>query len=412
MISYHYLALNREGRKIKGTIEANSTKEAFAQLRPRSLTVISLRKKHGLSSFSRENSTQAGKLFAFPVKNKEIIIFLRQFATLIIGGLPVVQALDVMIRQTNHAVLKKGIVQVKKDVEAGMPLSEAMAKHPKIFSSFIHNMVRAGEAGGVLNIVLTRLTSYLESTENIAQRVKAAIRYPVFVMLMAAGLIGALVFFVLPEMQSLFEDSFQAELPFITQIILDLSDFVRTKFYFVILIIGAFGFVYYYLPKKYDRVAYLIDVVKLKIPVIGKLYHRICLSRFTRTLAILFTSGVPILDSLDMTAKTSGNKVIEKAIMEAKSSLKEGETIAEPLSNCPVFPPMVVSMISVGEKTGALDQMLNKISDFYDHEIETTVDSLASLIEPLLLGFLGVTVGIAVVAMYLPYFSIFEHIGG
>jgi type IV pilus assembly protein PilC len=213
-------------------------------------------------------------------------------------------------------------------------------------------------------------------------------------------------------MQSLFQDSFQAELPFITQVILDLSDFVRTRFYFVLLIIGALGFVYYYLAKKYDRVAYLIDMLKLKIPVIGKLYHRICLSRFTRTLAILFSSGVPILDSLDMTAKTSGNKVIEKAITEAKSSLKEGETIAEPLSNCPMFPPMVVSMISVGEKTGALDQMLNKISDFYDHEIETTVDSLASLIEPLLLGFLGVTIGIAVVAMYLPYFSVFEYIGG
>ncbi len=412
MISYHYLALNREGRKIKGIIEANSSKEAFAQLRPRSLTIISLKKKHGLSSFARGNSTHTGKLFAFPVKNKEIIIFLRQFATLIIGGLPVVQALDVMIRQTNHSVLKEGIVQVKKDVEAGMPLSEAMAKHPKIFSSFIHNMVKAGEAGGVLNTVLTRLTGYLESTENIAQRVKAALRYPVFVMLMALGLIGALVFLVLPEMKSLFQDSFQAELPFITQVILDISDFVRTRFYFVLLIIGALGFVYYYLAKKYDRVAYLIDVLKLKIPVIGELYHRICLSRFTRTLAILFNSGVPILDSLDMTAKTSGNKVIEKAIMEAKSSLKEGETIAEPLSNCPIFPPMVVSMISVGEKTGALDQMLNKISDFYDHEIETTVDSLASLIEPLLLGFLGVTIGIAVIAMYLPYFSVFEHIGG
>jgi len=412
MISYHYLALNREGRKTKGIIEANSTKEAFAQLRPRGLTIISLKKKHGLSSFLRENSTHTGKLFAFRVKNKEIIIFLRQFATLIIGGIPVVQALDIMIRQTNHAVLKKGIIQVKKDVEAGMPLSEAMAKHPRIFSSFIHNMVRAGEAGGVLNTVLTRLTGYLESMENIAQRVKAALRYPVFVMLMAFGLIGALVFLVLPEMQSLFQDSFQAELPLITQVILDLSDFVRTRFYFVLLIIGALGFVYYYLAKKYDRVAYLIDMLKLKIPVIGKLYHRICLSRFTRTLAILFNSGVPILDSLDMTAKTSGNKVIEKAITEAKSSLKEGETIAEPISNCPMFPPMVVSMISVGEKTGALDQMLNKISDFYDHEIETTVDSLASLIEPLLLGFLGVTIGIAVVAMYLPYFSVFEHIGG
>ncbi len=412
MISYHYVALNREGRKTRGIIEANSTKEAFVQLRPRGLTIISLKEKHGLSGFSRGNSTQTGKLFTFPVKNKEIIIFLRQFTTLIIGGLPVVQALDVMIRQTNHTVLKEGIVQVKKDVEAGMPLSEAMAKHPKIFSSFIHNMVKAGEAGGVLNIVLTRLTGYLESTENIAQRVKTALRYPVFVMLMAFGLIGALVFFVLPEMQSLFQDSFQAELPLITQVILDLSDFVRTKFYFVLLIIGALGFVYYYLAKKYDRVAYLIDMLKLKIPVIGKLYHRVCLSRFTRTLAILFNSGVPILESLDMTARTSGNRVIAKAIMEAQSSLKEGETIAEPLSNCPLFPPMVVSMISVGEKTGALDQMLNKISDFYDNEIETIVDSLASLIEPLLLGFLGITIGIAVIAMYLPYFSIFEHIGG
>ena len=412
MISYHYLALNREGRRIKGTIEASSTKDAFARLRPTGLTIISLAKKRGLSSLSRGKSTRAGNLFTFRVNNKEIIIFLRQFATLIIGGLPLIQALDVMIRQTNHPVLKEGIAQVRKDVEAGMPLSEAMAKHPKIFSSFIHNMIKAGEAGGVLNIVLTRLTAYLESMENIAQKVKAALRYPIFVMLMAVGLIGALVFFVLPEMQSLFEDSFQAKLPFITQVILDLSDFVRTKFYFVLLIIVASGLAYYYLPKKYYRIAYLIDVVKLKIPVIGKLYHRICLSRFTRTLAILFSSGVPILDSLDMTAKTSGNKVIEKAIMEAKSSLKEGETIAEPLSNCPVFPPMVVSMISVGEKTGALDQMLNKISDFYDHEIETTVDSLASLIEPLLLGFLGVTVGIAVIAMYLPYFSIFEHIGG
>ena len=412
MISYHYLALNREGRRIKGTIEASSTKDAFARLRPTGLTIISLAKKRGLSSLSRGKSTRAGNLFTFRVNNKEIIIFLRQFATLIIGGLPLIQALDVMIRQTNHPVLKEGIAQVRKDVEAGMPLSEAMAKHPKIFSSFIHNMIKAGEAGGVLNIVLTRLTAYLESMENIAQKVKAALRYPIFVMLMAVGLIGALVFFVLPEMQSLFEDSFQAKLPAITQIILDLSNFVRTKFYFVLLIVGASGFAYYYLPKKYDRIGYMMDVVKLKIPVIGKLYHRICISRFTRTLAILFSSGVPILDSLDMTAKTSGNKVIEKAIMEAKSSLKEGETIAEPLSNCPVFPPMVVSMISVGEKTGALDQMLNKISDFYDHEIETTVDSLASLIEPLLLGFLGITVGIAVVAMYLPYFSIFEHIGG
>lgn len=412
MISYHYLALNREGKKIRGIIEANNTKEALAKLRPRGLTIISLKKKHALFSFSREKLTYARKLFAPRVKNKDIIVFLRQFATLIIGGIPMLQSLDIMVRQTTHPVLKERIGQVKKDVEAGMPLSEALAKHPTIFSSFIHNMIRAGEAGGALNIILTRLTAYLESMENIAERVKAALRYPIFVSLMAIVLIAALVFLVLPEMKSLFEDSFQAELPFLTQVILDLSDFIKTRFYFVLLIMGTLGFIYYYLAKKSDRGAYLLDMLKLKMPVFGKLYHKICLSKFTRTLAILFSSGVPILDSLDMTAKTCGNKVLEKAIAEAKSSLKEGETIAEPLRNCPLFPPMVVSMISVGEKTGALDEMLNKISDFYDQEIETTVDSLASLIEPLLLGFLGITIGIAVIAMYLPYFSVFEYIGG
>jgi len=411
MINYHYLALNQEGRKIKGIIEANNVKGAITQLKPRGLTIISLKKSYGLLSSLREKSTEERKIFESKVRSKDIIVFFRQFATVINAGLPIVEALDIMIRQTSHPTLKKRITQIKKDVEAGMPLSEALAKHPKIFSSFTHNMVKAGEKGGVLDVILARLAGYLESTQNIIDRTKAALRYPMFVMLMAVGLIAALVFFVLPQMKTLFVDSFEAKLPLLTQFILDISDFLRLRFYFLLLIVGALGLIYYFI-KKSEKGAYVLDTLKLKIPILGEIYHKICLSRFARTLSILSSSGVPILDSLDMTAKTSESKIIEKAIADVKSSLKEGETIAEPLKNCPMFPSMVVSMISVGEKTGALDEMLNKISDFYDQETEIMVESMTSLIEPLLLGFLGVTIGIAVIAMYLPYFSIFEHIGG
>lgn len=411
MAAYHYLALNREGTKIKGLIEADSERKAITQLRPRGLFVISLKKNGNLFNFVRGKTGTGIRIFKPTIKSKDIIIFLRQFATLINAGLPVVQALAIMIDQTPHPTLKEKITQIKKDVEAGMPLSGALAKHPKAFSTLSCNMIKAGEMGGVLDTILARLASYLESTENIKEKTKTAMRYPVFVMFMAFGLIGALTLFVLPKMKTLFQESFQAELPALTQFMLDLSDFARTRFYFVLIIIAALGILYHFI-KKSNKGSYLLDQLKLKLPIIGKLFHKICLSRFTRTLATLFSSGVPILDSLDMTGKTAGNKVIEKAVEEAKSSLKEGETLAGPLKKYPVFPPMVVSMIAVGEQTGALDEMLNKISDFYDREIEVMIDSFASMLEPLLLGFLGATIGIAVVAMYLPYFTMFQYIGG
>ena len=410
MAAYHYLALNGEGTKIKGLIEADDEKKAIAQLKPRGLTIISLKKNGNLFNSVRGKPGTGIRIFKPRIKSKDIIIFLLQFATLINAGLPVVQALAIMIEQTPHSTLKEKISQIRKDVEAGMPLSEALAKHPRAFSTLSCNMIRAGEMGGILDIILTRLANYLESTENIKQKTTAAMRYPVFVMFMAAGLIAALILFVLPKMKTLFQESFQAELPFLTQLMLDISDFVRTKFYFILIIIAGLGAAYHFI-KKSDKGSYLLDKLKLKLPIIGKLFHKICLSRFTRTLATLFNSGVPILDSLDMTGKTVGNKVIEKAVEEAKSSLKEGEALADPLKKYPVFPPMVVSMISVGEQTGALEEMLDKISDFYDREIEVMIDSFASMLEPLLLGFLGITIGIAVVAMYLPYFTMFQYIG-
>jgi len=408
MAVYSYLALNSKRKRIKGLIEADSESAAIAQLRPRGLVVLSVKKNKAVVE-DKEAAHQI-RIFRPRVKGKDIIVFSRQFATLINAGLPMAQALNVMINQVQNPTLKEVISTIKKDVEEGIPLSSALAKHPKVFSPLYYNMVRAGEAGGVLDVILTRLADYLESTENINQKMKAAMRYPLFVLLMAGGLTGALLFFILPKMKDLFAESFHANLPALTQFMLNASDFVKEKFYVVIIIIVVVA-VIYQLAKKSDKGNYLLDKIKLKIPALGKVFHRIALSRFSRTLATLCNSGVPILDALEITGKTAGNRVVEKAVNEASVSLREGQGIAPPLSRYPVFPPMVVSMISVGEETGALDEMLNKIADFYDREVETMVDSLASILEPLLILFLGGTVGIVVIAMYLPYFTMFKHIG-
>lgn len=391
-------------------MEADSERQVVTQLRPQGLTVISIKKSHGGFTSIARKSTLKLEIFKPRVKTKDIIVFFRQFATLINAGLPIVQTLAIIIDQTSNSSLKEIIGEIKKDVEAGKPLSEALAKHPRVFSPLSYNMVRAGEMGGVLDTILTRVAGYLESIEDIKERIASAMRYPIFVTFMAGGLTAALIFFILPQMKSLFAESLHAELPALTQFMLNLSDFVRQGFYVILIIIGALVTAYCLLPRS-PKGAYLLDNLKLKFPVLGKLFHKISLSRFARTLALLSNSGVPILDSLDMTGKTAQNRVIEKAVEEAKSSLKKGGTIAGPLREYWVFPPMMVSMISVGEQTGALNQMLNKISDFYDQEIENMVNSLASIIEPLLIGFLGVTVGIVVVAMYLPYFTMFQHIG-
>jgi type IV pilus assembly protein PilC len=411
MAAYYYLAMDQGGKKVKGVMEADSERQVVTQLRPQGLTVISIKRSYGVFTSIIGKSTLKLEIFKPRVRAKDIIVFFRQFATLINAGLPIAQALGVMIDQTPNPSLKEIVGGIRKDVEAGKPLSECLAKYPRIFSSLSYNMVRAGEMGGVLDTILTRLAGYLESIENIKERITSAMRYPIFVTFMAGGLTMALIFFILPQMKSLFAESLHAELPALTQFMLNVSDFVRLRFYVVLIVIGALAAAYYLL-KRSPKGRYLLDSLKLKFPVLGELFHKISLSRFARTLALLFNSGVPILDSLDMTGKTTQNRVIEKAVEEAKSSLKGGGTIAGPLREYWVFPPMMVSMISVGEQTGALDQMLNKISDFYDQEIENMVNSLASIIEPLLIGFLGVTVGIVVVAMYLPYFTMFQHIGG
>ena len=410
MAAYYYLARTRQGERIKGMVEAESEAAAASQLRPRGLVVISI-KKDSFFSFVRQASLTCLKILQPRVKSKDVIIFTRQFATLISTGIPIVQALGILIEQTTNTTLKDILNEVRKDVEAGMALSTALTKHPKIFPPLFTNMIKAGEMGGILEAILTRLAGYLEYADTIKQRMKTALRYPIFVMFMAGGLTVAALLFILPEMKVLFAEAFQAELPALTQFLLDLSDFAREKFYLLILIILLLG-IGYYLTKRSSRGGDFLDRLKLKIPILGKLFHKIALSRFSRTLAILSNSGVPILDALDMTGKAAENRIVQKATEEAKNSLKEGETLAGPLRESPVFPPMVVNMVAIGEETGALDEMLNKVADFYDQEVEAIVNSLASLIEPLLIVFLGATVGIIAVAMYLPYFSMFEYIGG
>ena len=410
MVNYYYLARTRQGERVKGVVEAENETAAAGQLKPRGLVVISI-KKGGFFTFVRQTSFRRLKIFQPRVKSQDIIVFTRQFATLISAGLPIVQALGILIDQTPNHTLKDTVSEVRKDVEAGMALSTALTKHSKIFPPLFTNMVKAGEMGGILEAILTRLAGYLEYADTIKQRLKTALRYPIFVTFMAGGLTAGALFFILPKMEVLFAEAFQAELPFLTQFLLDLSDFAREKFYLFILTALLLG-IGYYLTKRSSRGGYFLDKLKLKIPIMGKLFHKIALSRFSRTLAILSNSGVPILDALDMTGKAAENRTIQKATEEAKNSLREGETIAGPLRESPVFPPMVVNMVAIGEETGAIDEMLNKVADFYDQEVEAIVNSLASLIEPLLIVFLGATVGIIAVAMYLPYFSMFEYIGG
>ncbi|TET48672.1 type II secretion system F family protein [Candidatus Aerophobetes bacterium] len=409
MAAYYYLARTRQGERVKGTVEAENEAAAASQLRPRGLVVISI-KKSGFFTFVRQASLTWLKILQPRVKSKDVIVFTRQFATLISTGIPIVQALGILIEQTTNTTLKDILNEVRKDVEAGMALSAALSKHPKIFPPLFTNMIKAGEMGGILEAILTRLAGYLEYADTIKQRMKTALRYPIFVMFMAGGLTMAALLFILPEMKVLFADAFQAELPALTQFMLDLSDFAGDKLYLVILIVVLLA-IGYYLIKRSPRGGYFLDKLKLKIPILGKLFHKVALSRFSRTLAILSDSGVPILDALDMTGKAAENMTVQKATEEAQNSLRDGHTIADPLRKSPVFPPMVVNMIAIGEETGALDKMLNKVADFYDQEVEAIVNSLASLIEPLLILFLGATVGIIAVAMYLPYFSMFEYIG-
>ncbi|MDT8272321.1 MAG: type II secretion system F family protein [Desulfomonilia bacterium] len=341
-------------------------------------------------------------LFEQRIKTKDIVIFTRQFSTMINAGLPLVQCLEILSGQQPNPTFKKIISQIKQDVEGGSTFADALGKHPKVFDNLYVNLVAAGEIGGVLDTVLNRLAVYMEKNEALKNKVKSAMTYPTIVLCVAFGVVAVLMIFVIPTFSDLF-NQFGAALPGPTQIVVDMSNFFRTSWYvmviFIIAVIVGFKF-----ARKHPKGRYYIDSLALKLPIFGPLIRKVAVAKFTRTLGTMISSGVPIMDGLEITSKTAGNVIVENAIRSVRTAISEGKTMSDPLEQTGIFPGMVVQMIAVGEATGAMDQMLSKIADFYDEEVDVAVEALTSALEPMLMVFLGGIIGFVVVAMYLPIF--------
>jgi type IV pilus assembly protein PilC len=378
-----------------GEIEAPDRSAAVGELRRRSILVTKIAEK---------SAPKMSFKFGGKVKDKEMAIFTRQFSTMIDAGLPLVQCLNILAEQSESKTLRSVTGQVARHVEAGSTLADALRRHPRTFDDLFTNLVEVGEAGGILDVVLQRLAAYIEKAAALKRKVKAAMVYPCAIIGVALLVVIFMLTFVIPTFAQMFKD-LGADLPLPTKIVMMLSDFVRG--YILLLIAGMIGAVM--ALRSYYRTEggrATIDALMLKTPVFGTLVRKVAVARFTRTLGTLVQSGVPILDGLRITARTAGNKVVEKAVLQCRAAVTEGKTMADPLRTSGVFPPMVTQMISVGEQTGALDAMLSKIADFYDDEVDTAVSTLTSLLEPIMIVFLGVVVGGLVVAMYLPIFKL------
>ena len=337
------------------------------------------------------------------VKTKDVVIFTRQFATMIDAGLPLVQCLEILASQQENKTFKKILLSIKGQVEGGSTFAEALKQHPKVFDELFVNLVHAGETGGILDTILRRLATFMEKAEQLKRKVKGAMVYPAVVLTIAVGVVALLLVFVIPVFASMFEGQ-GASLPAPTLLVMNMSDFMRSYIIHMIVVIGILIFAFrkfYQTPK--GRL--IVDRILLKLPAFGILLNKVAVSRFCATLGTMISSGVPILDALEITAKTAGNVIIENAIMATRTAIAEGRTIAEPLMETGIFPGMVVRMIAVGEATGALDAMLGKIAEFYDEEVDAAVEALTQLMEPIMIVFLGGTCGGMVIAMYLPVFS-------
>ena len=389
----------------RGELEAANVAQATATLRRQQLVPTSIKKKGGGLNLNMDIA-----LFAPKVTNKDIVIFSRQFATMIDAGLPLVQCLDILSSQAENKTFQKILHDVKSAVEEGSTFADALAKHPKVFDDLYVNLIAAGEVGGILDTILNRLSTFLEKAEKLKAKVKGAMTYPVVVIIIACLVVTGLLVWVVPIFEEMFS-SFGKALPIPTQIVVNMSDFLKNHWYIIIgvIVLIFFGIKY---ANKTPKGRRIIDTFLLKIPVFGDLIRKTAVARFTRTLGTMLSSGVPILEGLDIVSRTSGNVVIESSILQARKSLSEGKNLADPLMETKVFPSMVTQMIAVGEQTGALDAMLNKIADFYEDEVDAAVDSLTSLIEPMLMVFLGVVVGGLVIALYLPIFQLAGAAGG
>lgn len=401
MSVYVWEGKTTDGRRVRGEMEASNTQAVFNALRAQRIVPNSKKIREKGSGLDREINIPFLK--AKP-KPKDMVVFTRQFSTMIDAGLPIVQGLDVLGKKHPSKAMKTILLDIKEFVQTGGTLADAMAKHPVAFDELFVNMVAAGETGGILDIILERLAAYLEKMDKLKRQVKTAMIYPSCVVGAAVIVTTILLVFVIPTFAELFND-FGAALPAPTRWVIALSDFMVAYFHIIFGGVGALWWITRRLMKT-DRGKAIMHPIFLKMPVFGELIRKVAVARFSRTLGTMLSSGVPILDALNICARTSGNKVVEKEVLRIQMSITEGKTIAEPIQNSVIFPPMVVQMIDVGESTGALDAMLQKVADFYDDEVENEVNGMKQLIEPIMIGVLGVLVGGLVIAMYLPIFKL------
>ncbi|WP_287153586.1 type II secretion system F family protein [Candidatus Solincola tengchongensis] len=400
--TYSYRVRDRQGKIITGKLEADNEAAVSQRLREMGYFVIGVEEER-IPITKREI-----RLFKPKVKSKDITVFTRQFATMINAGLPLVKCLSILSEQTESPVLTEVITDVQHEVEMGRSLSDALSKHPHIFKDLYTSMVKAGEIGGVLDDVLLRIATTLEGEDEIRRRIKSAMTYPAAMFAISILLLFVMLIFVVPIFEKMFRDM-GAQLPFLTRIIVGISHFLASWKGAILLVLVIVGVVFLRRWLRTPAGRKKLDSLKLRLPVFGPLFHKMALSRFSRTLGTLVASGVPILQALEITSNTVGNVLVAEAVDNVRTGVKEGESIARPLGQSPLFPPMVTQMLAIGEETGALDTMLNKVSDFYDSEVAATVEALTSLLEPMLIVFLGVVVGTIVVSLYMPIFSLISQ---
>ncbi len=403
MPTYRYSAMDPSGRTVTGTLEADSFDLVRAKLSDLSYHVLTIKQAKTTSSFQDAFASMQR------VKLRDLVVFSRQFATMVDAGLSVVKCLDILQKQARNPKMKEVAGEVKRDVAGGMSLTEALQKHPRIFSPLYVNMIRSAEAGGILDQVLDRLAGFLEKEQETRNKIKSAMTYPVVVFCFACLMLVGLLFFVLPKFKGIFE-TMGLELPLTTKILLNSSDYAKSYWYIglvllvgVVIIVKAFA--------RTERGKYAIDAAKLRVPVFGDLILKTGVSRFARTFGTLITSGVPVLRALDIVSETAGNRVISETVTRARNAIKEGEKISTPLFGSKIFPVMVTQMIAIGEETGRLDQMLVKVANFYDDEVDNTLKSLTSLIEPIMIVGLGLIVGFIAVSVISPIYELVGSIG-
>lgn len=390
-----------QGKTLKGEMEALNQQAVLARLRSQRIQPVPTRVREKGKGFDREITIPG---LGAKVKDHDVMIFTRQFATMIDAGLPIVQGLDILSQQTENKLFRNTIKTIKQDVEGGSTLAEALKRHPKVFDDLYVNMVAAGEAGGVLNTILNRIALFIEKSNKLKRKVKGAMIYPCTIVVVAAAVVTILLLYVIPVFGELYGGAGKA-LPLPTQMTINVSNWFRAYFLFIVAAVVAIivAIRMYY---KTENGKLKIDGILLRLPVVGDLVRKVAVARFSQNMSILLTSGVPILDGLAITAKTAGNKVVEQAVMKCRISISQGKTIAEPMAESKIFPPMVCQMVAIGENTGSLDSLLKKVAEFYEEEVDNAVANLTALMEPVIMVVLGVIIGGLVISMYLPIFQL------